>query len=190
MESALEVWFRREILPYEPALVRFLGRKSSSPADVDDIRHDIYIRILEAAETSLPVSPRSFLFAIARNVLVDRTRRARIVSIDLLGDMDDLHVLIDEICPERNLTGHQQLQQLSGLFDRLPARCREIVWMRRVEDLPQKEIARRLGISESTVEKHLIRGISLLANALYQSEERADTIAARPAGQPGLILNE
>ncbi|WP_407353997.1 RNA polymerase sigma factor [Luteimonas sp. R10] len=167
MDSALENWFQREILPHETALVRFLARKWVHPNEVQDIRHDIYIRVLEAAERKLPDSPRAFLFSVAHKLLVDRVRRERVVAFDLLADVDSLNVLIDELSPERQATGREQMHRLSTLFRRLPLRCRQVVWMRRIDDLPQKEIARRLGIAEATVEKHLMRGIGLLADALY-----------------------
>jgi RNA polymerase sigma-70 factor (ECF subfamily) len=167
VNDTLEEWFRREILPHEAALMRFLGSKWTRAEDAQDLRHDIYVRILEAAAVKRPTSPRGFLLSVARHLLIDRARRDRVVSIDLLEDVDALNVLIDEVSPERATTGRQQVQRLSALFDQLPGRCREVVWMRRVEDLPQKEIASRLGIAEATVEKHLVRGISLLASAVY-----------------------
>lgn len=147
--------------------MRFLACKWTRPEDIQDIRHDIYVRILEAAAEKRPTSPRGFLLSVARHLLIDRARHDRIVSIDLLEDVDALNVLIDEVSPERAMNGRQQVQRLSALFDQLPGRCREVVWMRRIEDVPQKEIASRLGIAEATVEKHLVRGIGLLADALY-----------------------
>jgi RNA polymerase sigma factor (sigma-70 family) len=59
-------------------------------------------------------------------------------------------------------------------LQRLPERCREVVWMRRVEHMPQKVIARKLGIAEATVEKHLVRGIRLLADAFHGVERSND----------------
>lgn len=147
--------------------MRFLARKWVHPNEVQDIRHDIYVRVLEAAERKLPHSPKAFLFDVARKLLVDRVRRERIVAFDLMADVDSLNVLIDELSPERQAVGREQMHRLSTLFRRLPPRCREVVWMRRIENLPQKEIARCLGIAEGTVEKHLMRGIGLLADALY-----------------------
>jgi len=176
------MWFRREILPHEAALVRFLARKCARAAEVRDVRHDIYVRVLEAAERERPAAPKAFLFSVARHLLIDRARRDRIVSIDLLEDLDVLNVLIDEVSPERRATGRQQVQRLSTLFDRLPLRCREVVWMRRVEDVPQKEIARRLGIAEATVEKHLVRGIQLLADALYGTARDQSDPEEQPDG--------
>jgi RNA polymerase sigma-70 factor (ECF subfamily) len=159
--DTLEDWFRREILPHEGALVRFLSRKWVNASDVQDIRHDIYVRILEAAEHERPSQPKAFLFTVAKNLLIDRARRDRIVAIDLLEDLESLGVLIDEVSPERRASVREQLRRLSDLFDRLPARRRQVVWMRRVEELPQKEIARRLNIAEATVEKHLVLGINV-----------------------------
>lgn len=181
MPDSLETWFQREILPHEAALVRFLSRKLANAADVQDIRHDIYIRVLEAAEREVPAQPKAFLFSVARNLLVDRARRDRIVAIDLLEDLDSLNVLIEEGTPERRESGRQQLQRLSLLIQRLPDRCRDVVWMRRVEDLPQKVIARRLGIAEATVEKHLVRGIRMLADALYGADQKRED---RPTQDP------
>jgi RNA polymerase sigma factor (sigma-70 family) len=186
VRDSLETWFQREILVHEAALVRFLSRKLANPADVQDLRHDIYIRILEAAEREPPANPKAFLFTVARHILIDRIRRERIVAIDLLEDLDSLNVLIEEQTPERREAGRQQLQKLSSLIQRLPDRCRDVVWMRRVEDLPQKVIARRLGIAEATVEKHLVRGIRLLADALYGAEQGNEPAAQRhvPTKEP------
>ena len=61
MNDSVEEWFQREILPHEAALVRFLGRKWNRAEDIQDIRHDIYVRILEAAAIKRPTSPRGFM---------------------------------------------------------------------------------------------------------------------------------
>lgn len=183
MADTLEAWFRREILPHEAALVRFLRRKWVNPSEVQDIRHDIYVRILEAAERERPSAPKAFLYAVAKNILVDRARRNRIVAIDLLEDMESLGVLIDEVSAERRVSGHEQLRRLSGLFDRLSERQRQVVWMRRIEELPQKEIARRLQIAEATVEKHLVFGIRALADAFFGSWPRERAGRKAPQSQ-------
>jgi RNA polymerase sigma factor (sigma-70 family) len=183
--DTLEEWFRREILPHEAALVRFLYRKWVKFKDVEDIRHDIYVRILEAAERERPTQPKAFLFSVARNLLIDRARHDRIVAIDLLEDLDTLNVMIDEVSPERRASGREQLMRLSALFDRLPERRRQVVWMRRIEDLPQKEIARRLQIAEATVEKHLVLGIRALAEAFYGHARRPDSGAEDADAEQG-----
>jgi RNA polymerase sigma factor (sigma-70 family) len=170
MDEALEGWFVREILAHEGALTRYLARAWSNAADVADLRQEVYVKVLEAAEKARPASPKYFLFAVARNHVADRGRRSRIVPIDFLQDCDSLNVLMDEMSPERRMGSFQQLERLLDAFENLPDRCREVVWLRKIEDLAQKEIARRLNIAEGTVEAHLVRGMRLLTRWFYQDE--------------------
>jgi RNA polymerase sigma-70 factor (ECF subfamily) len=169
--DSLDNWFKREILVHEASLMRFLVRAWSNSADVLDLRQDIYVRIYEAAAHSRPLLPRSFLFATARHLITDRLRRQRVVAIDAVGDLDSLNVLIEEINPERRLGAHQELRRLAQALDELPPKCRETVWLRRVFEMPQKEVAARLGITEKTVEKHLMKGMRLLADAMLSHSE-------------------
>jgi len=180
MDDTPSDWFVREILPHEAALGRYLRRVWPNSADVADIQHDTYIRVYEAAVKERPRSPKSFLFATARHLMTDRARRNRIVSIDLLEDLGSLNVLIDEVSPERRISARQQLMRMTAAFNRIPAKCREVVWMQRVEGLAHKEIAARLGIAKGTVEKQAFIGIRLLAEYFY-----GDTGARSEDGEMG-----
>ena len=175
MGSAVDDWFVSEVLVHEQALMRFLHRNWRDHDEVPDLRQEVYVRVYEAATRRVPDSPKSFLFATARNLLVDRVRHQRIVPITAVGDIEQLHVMQDELEPGRWLGGREALARLARALDRLPDRCREVVWLRRIEDLPQKEIARRLGISEKTVEKHIAKGSRMLANHFHGG---SDTNAA------------
>src|SRR5688572_132056 len=97
MNSALDQWFAAEILSHEAALMRYLRRVWRREAEIADLCQEIYIRIYESAAKELPVSPKAFLFATARNLIADHVRRKRVVSIDFTQDLDALNVLIDEI---------------------------------------------------------------------------------------------
>lgn len=180
MQSPLDAWFAREILVHEEALTRYLQRCWPHRDDIHDLRQEVYVRVYEAAGKALPASPKSFLFASARNLITDRLRRGRVVSIETMGDLEPLHVLVDEVSPERRFDGRQALRRLSEAFDRLPDRCRQVLWLRRVEELPQKVVASQLGISEKTVEKHVANGIRLIADHFYGGAP-ATTAATRIA---------
>jgi RNA polymerase sigma factor (sigma-70 family) len=170
MEESLDTWFKREILAHEESLVRYLYRTWSRHQEVCDLRQDVYVRVYEAAINSRPLAPKSFLFATARHLMTDRIRRQRIVPIDAVEDLDALNVMIDHISPERRTSAHQELRRLAEAIDRLPPKCRETVWLRRVNDLSQKEVAAKLGIAQKTVEKHVMKGMKLLAAACFRSE--------------------
>ena len=183
MLTALDEWFVTEILPHEGMLVRYLTRVWPNSAEVLDLRQDIYVRVYESARRALPTSPKAFLFATARNLMTDRIRHSRVVFIDSTQDLDNLNVLIDEISPERRLSARQELRVLAQAFDLLSEKCRNVVWLRRVEGLSQRETARRLGLHEGAVESQLARGVRVLAQAVFGStdggELRAATVDAR-----------
>jgi len=167
MDNALDAWFVREILVCEEALARYLRQCWPHRDELHDLRQEVYVRVYEAAARARPAQPRSFLFAAARNLMTDRLRRGQVVSIEPVGDMSLLDGLTDEICPERRFSGRQALKRLGEAIDRLPDRVRDVVWLRRVDEMPQKAVAQRLGISEKTVEKYLANGMRLLADFHY-----------------------
>jgi RNA polymerase sigma-70 factor (ECF subfamily) len=182
VSAALDNWFAREILVHEEALVRYLRRCWPNRDDVHDLRQDTYVRVYEAAARALPTAPKSFLFTIARNLMTDRLRRAKVVPIFTMGDFDGSNVLVEDVSPEREFSGRQALARLAEAFDRLPDRCREAVWLRRVEDLPQKAVAQRMGVSEKTVEKHLAKGMRLMAAWYYGGDAAGRAPGTRRIG--------
>ncbi|MBS0432876.1 MAG: sigma-70 family RNA polymerase sigma factor [Proteobacteria bacterium] len=179
MSAELDEWFVLEILPHEEALMRFLARAWSQRGEIHDLRQEIYARVYQAATAQKPRLPKAFLFATARHLMTDRLRRSRVVSIEAMGDLHDSNVLTDERSPDRWLDARQTLKRLAEALDRLPDRCREVVWLRRVEDLPQKQIAARLGISEKTVEKQIAKGTRLIAQYFYGGASDDDAQPAR-----------
>lgn len=168
MTESVDTWFKREILVHEAMLVRFISRLWPRHDEIADIRQETYARVYEAARQSRPQSPKAFLFATARHLMADRIRRERIVSIRVGGDSEYLNVLVDEISPEQRVGAHQELARLAQAFDRLTARCREVMWLRRVKGLSQREVADRMGLNEKTIEKHLRTGTRQLAHYMRE----------------------
>jgi RNA polymerase sigma-70 factor (ECF subfamily) len=183
MTDTLENWFAREILALEPMLVRYLLRVWPNRDEVSDLRQEIYVKVFESAQHTRPTLPKAFLFATARNLMTDRLRRNRIIFIGARGDLDELNVLVDEISPEHRTTNIQELQRLAVAFDDLPPQCRTVMWLRKVEQMSQKEVAAKLGVQEKAVEKQVARGMRLLTAALLAAspegtEEVESAIAA------------
>jgi RNA polymerase sigma factor (sigma-70 family) len=166
--EVLDEWFVSQVLPLEPALMRFLRRHWRHTDEWPDLRQDIYVRLYEtAARDGLPAQAAAYVFACARNLVIDRARRAQVVPIDTLAELEALADMpMDDFTPERVAGARGELRLLQAALDELPPRCREVVLMRKVEGLSQKEIAGRLGIAEGTVEKQLTLGVRALAETL------------------------
>jgi RNA polymerase sigma-70 factor (ECF subfamily) len=167
MNESLDAWFAREILVHEAPLVRYLMRTWAAKDEIHDLRQETYLRVYEAAARERPRSAKSFLFTTARHLLVDRIRRKKVVSFEVGWDIDEMNVLVDEISPERCAGADEELRVLARALEKLPPRCRQVIWMRRVEQQSQKEVAARLGIGEAMVEKHVAKAMRRLADALF-----------------------
>jgi len=169
----LKVWFVREVLPLEASLVQCLRHNWRHGEDIADLRQDVYVRVYESASKQLPLSAKPFVFAIARNLLIDRFRHNRIVPIEGVADLEAIDVPSDAPGPDRSAIARDELRHLKIALDRLPPRCREAVILKRVEKLTRPQIAQRMGISENTVKRHLTDAAHLLADLLYVEQSDA-----------------
>jgi RNA polymerase sigma-70 factor (ECF subfamily) len=170
--SDVEAWFIREVLPLEAALMQFLRRSWRNQNEIDDLCQDIYVRVFEAANECIPQPVKPFVFATARNLLIDRARREHIVSFEAVSDLDALGVAIDEPGPDRTIIAREELRRLQGALEHLPKPYRDALVMKKVEGLSRREIAQRLGIDETTVKHNIANAMYALADFVYG--DRAD----------------
>jgi RNA polymerase sigma factor (sigma-70 family) len=174
-DSVLDQWFATEVLPLEPILVRFLRRNWSDEAEVADLRQEAYVRVYESATRQIPYLAKPFLFQVVRNLIIDRLRQKSVVSIETIADFELLNVTNDDPSPEHQVEARQQIRLLQLALDELPPRCREVIILRKVEGLSQREVAQRMGITEATVERHVANGVRVLAQSILGT--RAPIIA-------------
>ena len=134
--------------------------------EIGDIVQDAYLRISKLDSVAHIRSGRGYFFTTARTSLLQRIRHERIVRIDSMTEMEALTLADEDPGPERHASARQELARVRALIDALPDRCREIFELRRIQGVPQREIAERLGIPEHTVEAQAIRGLKLILKAL------------------------
>ncbi len=180
--SEVKSWFCREVLPLEHVLTAFLRRNWRVREDVLDFRQEVYARVFAAGCQELPTNVRAFVLITARNLLINHARRASIVSFELMADLEDVATDTDELTPERHAVARDELRHVRAAVARLPARCQEIVMLRKVEGMSHREIAARTGLSPRTVEAHLTRGMRGLADMMQEENEPVDPTTARNAG--------
>jgi len=178
-DRPIDEWFMREVLPLEPMLTRFLQRNWRNEAEISDLRQEAYARVYEAAQCERPQLVKPFLFQITRNLMIDRLRRQSVVNLESVADFDWLNVSDDKPSSEAYVAARQELRLLQAALDKLPPRCRQVVLMRKVEGLSQKEVAKHMGITIETVENQVAKGMRLLAQAMGSRRSAVTTEARR-----------
>lgn len=158
-DSELGQWFATHVQPHEPMLRAWLHRRFENQLDIDDLVQEAYVRVLRARESGALTAPKAFLFATARNLALDRLRRHEVSRTDSLGDFDALNVLDERDGVSETVARNQELALLTQAIQSLPTRCRQILTLRKLYGLSQREIAERLGLSESTVSNQITIGI-------------------------------
>ena len=171
-DEDLHRWFGEDVLPHEAALMRYIRRHCRDPDAAVDVRQDVYVRALTGARRGLPVETLFYLLTIARNVLINRARRAKVVSFELAADLEtvDWHDLA--YSSERQLDARDDLRRAQAGLDQLPPRCREVVQLRKVEGLSTHEVADHLGVTTHTVERQLTLGMRALIDFMLGGDGR------------------
>ncbi|KQV55651.1 MULTISPECIES: RNA polymerase sigma factor [unclassified Caulobacter] len=182
-------WFLRNILPHESALRGWLSRRPLPGVDVDDVIQEAYSILAELETVEGIRYPRAYLFQVARSVITRHVRRARIVPIHTVDDLERLEHSDDAPSPEQHTIDRDELRQLARAIAAMPLKTREAFILRRVKDLPQREIAARMRISENTVETHISRGVLFLIDWFGRGgnkrSQTSKTLEAEIAGIDG-----
>jgi RNA polymerase sigma factor (sigma-70 family) len=141
-------------------------------SDVDDLVQEAFVRVLRAREAGPIESPKAFLFATARNLALMQLRHRRVAREDSLAETDALGILDENSDVAGEVARAQELELLTQAIQSLPPRCRQVVTLRKIYGLPQREIAAQLGIAEHTVEAQGTIGLRKIAEFFERHERR------------------
>jgi len=153
-------WFAEEVHVHEGSLRAYLRGSFPAVRDVDDVVQESFLRMWKARAAYPIASARAFLFKVARHLALDTVRRRQVSPLVEVRDLAVLPVLDDGPGVAESVGNRERIRLLADAIDALPARCRTVVIMRKIEGLPQREVALRLGLAEKTVEAHLMRGVA------------------------------
>ena len=152
-------WFTSEVQPHEPLLRNYLKGKFPAVREVDDVVQESYLRIWSARAAQPIASTKAFLFKIARHLAIDLVRRERVSPFQPVRDFGGLSVIKEGRSAVEALDVEEKIHLLAAALATLPDRCREITVLHKLEAIPQKEIAERLGLSPRTVEVEVAQGV-------------------------------
>jgi RNA polymerase sigma-70 factor (ECF subfamily) len=163
--AVVEPGLLRAFLENHRDLVRFLSRRLRCLFTARDLTQEVYLRLARAGGDGVIDNPRALLFQIAANLATDH-QRVQGRRSELLREAH--HLLWeqeDEISPERQVLARDELAAIEAALKQLPERTRRIFYLNRFEGITQSDIALQLGISRTSVEKHVRRAWACVADA-------------------------
>lgn len=161
----------RRLLELRRDLIAYLQRKTGGQEDAEDVVQDAFVRFHRAGHDLNAPDARPLLFVIARNLQTDRwkaaAREGRRRHGEDIHDMDDgpMAVASDTPSVEQSLTARQNLAAAATVIRALPARTRDAFLLHRFGEMNYRQIAQRLGVSVSMVEKHIAQALRELKNS-------------------------
>jgi RNA polymerase sigma factor (sigma-70 family) len=152
-------WFLNQIFRHRAALYRYLRKFTSGAEDIEDLVQETYVRVYALSHTQAVESPRALLFRIAHNMAVERARRRKSQATDSVADLERLTVYSPDAPADEQIDARRRFESFCAAVDRLPPLCRRVFVLRKVYRLSHEEIAEVLGVSHSTIEKHVAKGL-------------------------------
>jgi RNA polymerase sigma factor (sigma-70 family) len=129
--------------------------------DVEDVLQEAFVRSFEAEGRHEIRNARAFLLRTARNVALDHVTSAGYRRTGPLDGVDEAYFIDDAAPVEARIDSERRFVAFCQAVGSLPEQCRRVFVLRKVYGLTQQEISQRLGITESTVEKHIAKGLFL-----------------------------
>jgi RNA polymerase sigma-70 factor (ECF subfamily) len=163
-------------------LRRYLARLLGNSTDAQDVAHDAYARVYKAMDAKWPDNPEAYLFTTARHLALNQIKRRRIGP-----EHGAESAKIIEFTPaeapsvDRIVMAREEWFRLQAAIANLPKGCREVLLMRKVEQLSHAKIGAALGIAVSTVEKQHARALRLVRAALQEPGQTTKQDKKKPS---------
>ncbi len=146
LAKPLAAFFRRRLGP-------------GNEAEIEDLVQDVFLRTADQLNLAEEEHARAYVFRVAASVWIDRHRRRQARQADQHVSFDpDRHDTADRDLV-RQMDARETLRAATLALADLPERTRAIFILRRIEGLAVREVAARLGLSTSAVEKHMVRAL-------------------------------
>ncbi|MDD1014958.1 MULTISPECIES: RNA polymerase sigma factor [Pseudomonas] len=148
------------------ALQAYLVRQFGNANVAEDLAQETWLRVASRKLGEQIGNPRAYIFRIARNLGMD-LRRREALGIEVQADPVVVELVADaRVDPLREAEMSRELQRLMQVVAELPARCREVFLLCRVEGLDHQQVAERLNISKSTVVSQMVKAMQRIEKAM------------------------
>lgn len=161
---------KRLFLKHAKTLQGLLTRKVRDPQLAADLVQESFLRLAEQQSGERIDNTPAYLYRTAHNLMIDHLRQQQRRKTDLVPHEALEGIVEDSLGLEESTAAEQHMRRLRAAMNELPPRTREIFRLNRLEGLTHAEVARRLDISDSSVQKHLSRALAYVMQCLQEQE--------------------
>lgn len=169
--SLRALWLQAEVLPHRQWLLRWIARRYPAEPDLDDVVQESFEKVLRSTDPSSVRDIRIYLSRTAMRLVIDRSRRRNTRPLVYSGDVSRLGLVCDYPLPDAVCAAREEWDDVCQAMDRLPERTRTVIHLRRIDGMPQRETAEACGLTESSIVKHLRRGLRLVRAEISPTDE-------------------
>ncbi|MDC7682159.1 RNA polymerase sigma factor [Asticcacaulis sp. BYS171W] len=159
-------WFADLVAPYEKQYLWVAKRLTGEGESARDLVHDVYATLLTGEAWRSIAVPRTYVMRMVFNLGLKHVRRAQVVRMSALPDFETLEYAAQDLDGYETFSVREQVRVGMDAIHSLPDMTRRVLLMRRLDALPIKVIAHRLGMTVKGVEYHLTRGALLFKQAV------------------------
>jgi RNA polymerase sigma factor (sigma-70 family) len=143
-------------------LRRFFAAYRLSAEDAEDLAQEVFLRLTRPGQIDGLRDPEAFAFTLARNLVRDRARRLQTRCSNSSVAVEELNLPCSRPTPDQAIEHYERLQSADTALASLKPSTRAAFLMHRVDGLGYSDVAARMGVSVSMVEKHIMAAIAVL----------------------------
>lgn len=150
------------VASHRAPLVRYFARRGAAQPLAEDLAHDTFTRLFAFNDQARIQNTEAYLFQIAANVFTDHLRKARARREAHHVPLDEITSPAEVLTPDRVFEGKEAFARIEAALRELKPRTREIFLLNRMDGLTYTQIAVRLGVTPSAIEKHMVKALAHL----------------------------
>jgi RNA polymerase sigma factor (sigma-70 family) len=150
-------------------LVRFFTLRTGSAAVAEDVVQDLYVKLSEMETPADLRSAEAFLYRMGSNLMLDRAKQqrrqaARDHAWSRADAGDGPEPVAHEPAADDAVAARQRLARLLAALDQLPPQVAAAFRLHKFDGLTHGEVAARMGVSRSSVEKYIMTALRALVD--------------------------
>lgn len=150
---------------HRDVLFGYFAHRMLKPEDIEDLLQETFIEAFKSESNRVINSPKDYLFIVARNLMSKQFAKRAKMRTQSIDAADYSHLSSDQAPADLDMHYKLKLEVLAKCVDTLPDQCRRVFILKKFHGMSQKQIASKLNISTSTVERHITIALMRL-NAL------------------------